>query len=109
MVLFFFLVISFTYIPAIAPSQYPLPQFLIPFFLPLASERVLLLLSTRHTFLSWNLKSLRDYRYPFPLRSDQAVLCYICAGGRWGGRSSDQLVYAAWLVDQALKGPRFWV
>ena len=50
--------------------------------------------------LPWGLKSLEGQVHFLPLRPDQADLCYIFA------RSSDQPMYAAWLVAQSLGAPR---
>jgi hypothetical protein len=54
---YIFLIILFIYIPAIAPSWFPFPQFLIPFLLPLAFDRVLPLSPTIILF-PWGPKSL---------------------------------------------------
>ena len=55
--MFFLKIILFICIPVIASAQSPLPQLLIPFLLPLASERVL---PPPDLPISWGLKSLKD-------------------------------------------------
>jgi hypothetical protein len=51
----------------------------------------------------WGIKSLQNRAYPFPLRPDKAVLCYICAKGH---RLAHVCSYLGGLVSGSFQGSR---
>ena len=77
------------------PHPVPCYQSSSPFPLPFTSP-LLRGYPLFHFPFPWVIKFLQNYAHTFPLKPDNAVLCYICV------RAMNQPMYAPWLVAQSL-------